>query len=415
MTGMPRRYLTGIESSDAILPEPPRLWSYSSLRDAGACPRRYVLSRATYPDLWPGSGYPRRPSAAALYGDVVHGALEKIVKALTADGCDSPRSAGAVGALRRLGGYTAVIEAVTEDRLNELDDGNPRVSADLQHRIARDLRERIPDARAQVQTYVSKSALGPTQGRASGAGTGGAAGDGRAALPPGAHPEVRLVALDLRLAGRVDLLRLDEGGASITDYKTGAEDPGHRSQLETYALLWDLDRDANPCKLPVTGLTASYPGRDVTFPPPDDESMRAIEESLAARITEADTELAAPSPRAVPTAENCGTCEVRQLCNEYWENVAPDPSGLADQERFDCQGTVLAANGPRGWWVRREPGSGPDMLIQASRNGPGLTAGDRVRILGLRAALDPDSDTTVAMMSSATEVFKLTSHAPAAG
>lgn len=330
------------------------------------------------------------------------------MKALTADGCDSSRSADAVGVLRRLGGYTAVIEGVTEARLKELDDGNPRVGADLRNRVARDLRARIPDARAHVQAYVSKSVLGPPPGGVSAIGTGQAAGSGRPVLSPGAHPEVRLVARDLRIAGRVDLLRLDQDGAAITDYKTGVEDPGHRSQLETYALLWDLDRDVNPGKLPVTGLTAAYPGRDIAFPAPDGPAMRAIEENLAARIAEADAELAAPSPRAVPAAENCGTCEVRQLCDAYWESVAPDPAGLADQEWFDCQGTVRAANGPRGWWFRREPGTGPDMLVQASRTGPGLATGERVRILGLRVTLDPESETTVAMMNSATEVFRLT-------
>jgi hypothetical protein len=30
-----------------ILPGPPPLWSFSSLRDAGACPRRYALAHAS--------------------------------------------------------------------------------------------------------------------------------------------------------------------------------------------------------------------------------------------------------------------------------------------------------------------------------------------------------------------------------
>lgn len=46
MTPAPRQYSTGIESSTAILPEPPAFWSYSSLREITACPRRYALSRA---------------------------------------------------------------------------------------------------------------------------------------------------------------------------------------------------------------------------------------------------------------------------------------------------------------------------------------------------------------------------------
>ena len=60
MTG-PRRLDTGIESSAAILPGPPPLWSFSSLREVGACPRRYALARASYPDLWDGRGLPADP------------------------------------------------------------------------------------------------------------------------------------------------------------------------------------------------------------------------------------------------------------------------------------------------------------------------------------------------------------------
>jgi hypothetical protein len=113
MTGA-RRLDTGVEKSIALLPEPPRLWSFSALREAGACPRRYALSRARYLDLWDGRGYPRLPTLPAVFGDVVHDALDTIMKALVAAGCGSVRSAEATQVLRTLGGYTAVIEASAE-------------------------------------------------------------------------------------------------------------------------------------------------------------------------------------------------------------------------------------------------------------------------------------------------------------
>ena len=78
----PRIYDTGVEHGQAILPGPPAMWSYSSLKEVESCPRRYVLSRADYPDLWDNHGYPRLPNPAAIKGDVVHGSLEIIVKAL---------------------------------------------------------------------------------------------------------------------------------------------------------------------------------------------------------------------------------------------------------------------------------------------------------------------------------------------
>lgn len=211
MTSGQARYDTGIVSSTAILPGPPVTWSFSSLREAGTCPRRYSLARATYPDLWDGRGYPRVPVLAALFGDVVHDALDTIVKALMAADCQAVQSPEAVEVLRQLGGYTAVIERAADARLATLP-GNPRVSDELRHRIQRSLRTRVADARVQVQAYISNTVIVPAA-KANGAGTPAppraqdAADNGRrVAIPPGSHAEVQLTAPQLRLTGRVDLL-----------------------------------------------------------------------------------------------------------------------------------------------------------------------------------------------------------------
>jgi PD-(D/E)XK nuclease superfamily len=144
-----------------------------------------------------------------------------------------------------------VIERAAEARLAGLP-GNPRLSDDLRMRIQRGLRDRVADARVQVQAFISNAviALGgkaqeavtPAAGRAPGAAVSGE----RAPLSLGSHAEVTLTVPQLRLTGRVELLRIAEPGAHITDYKTGAESPSHSEQLRLYALLWDLDRDANP-------------------------------------------------------------------------------------------------------------------------------------------------------------------------
>ena len=52
----PRTFDPGISGSVAVLPDAPALWSYSSLKAVETCPRRYVLSRATYTDLRDRSG-----------------------------------------------------------------------------------------------------------------------------------------------------------------------------------------------------------------------------------------------------------------------------------------------------------------------------------------------------------------------
>jgi hypothetical protein len=406
MTDERPRYDTGIESSAAILPGPPPLWSFSSLKEVKACPRRYALSHASYPDLWDGHGYPRVPALAALFGDVVHDALDTIVKAIVAAGCESAQTPEAVAVLRQLGGYTAVIDGAVQTRMAALQ-GNPRLSDDLQERLRRGLDGRVPDARVQVQGYISRSVIASAgTPKATRKPAAADAPGGRGPLQPGSYAEVRLAAPQLRLTGRLDLLRVTGADVHITDYKTGAESPAHADQLRLYALLWDLDRDANPGRRPVASLTAAYPARDVAIPVPGESELRDMERQTEASIEEADAELAIAVPRPVPSAENCANCNVRHLCDVYWSVVAPEPSALPEEAKFDVQGMVSAPNGQHSWWFHPEGCDRKAVLIQVPP-GAGLPSGHRVRILGLRIHADPDFKTTVASMSSATEVFHL--------
>lgn len=404
---------TGIESSAAILPGPPPHWSFSALREIRTCPRRYALARASYPDLWNGRGYPRLPTLMELFGKVVHDALETIVKAIVSVGCESAQSPEAVTVLRQLGGYTAVIERATGDKLADLQD-NPRLSDDLRQRIQRGLYERAAEARVRVQAYISKAVVIPGEKLPAGRtpmGTSrlGATVPGRRGpLPTGSHAEVTLTASHLRLRGRVDLIHIAESGAYITDYKTGVESPGHAEQLRLYGLLWNLDLSANPGRRPVAGLIAAYPSRDIAIPAPGEPELRDIEKEATASIDEADAELAAAVPRAVPSTENCSNCDVRHLCDAYWSCVVPDPFLLPDQTRFDCQGRIGARNGQHSWWFHPERSAQQAILIQTPPNGTDLPGGHRVRILGLRIDADPETETTVVSMNSATEVFRLT-------
>lgn len=406
MTTGQARFETGIESSAAILPGPPPHWSFSSLRDIRTCPRRYALSRASYPDLWEGHGYPHVPALATIFGHVVHDSLETIVKAVVAAGCESIQSPEAVTVLRELGGYTRVIERAAERRLAGLH-GNPRLNDDLRQSIQRNLRGRIADARVQVQAYISSAVITPggkppREGRSSGVPSPG----GRSPLLPGSHAEVTLTASRLRLRGRVDLMRITESGAHIVDYKTGSESPSHVEQLRLYALLWTLDASANPDRRPVASLTAAYPGRDSAIPVPGEPELDDIEKQAATSIEEADAELAAAEPRAVPSSQNCSNCDVRHLCDAYWSSVAPDPFDLPDQAKFDCQGMIGARNGQRIWSFHPEGVTRQEILIYAP-TGLELPTGRRVRVLGLRLNADPETRTTVALMNSATEVFQL--------
>ncbi|GAD34405.1 DNA glycosylase [Microbacterium sp. TS-1] len=228
-----RLYDTGISYSLAVLPAVPAMWSYSSLKEAETCPRRFALARADYPELWAQRGYPRVPNLAAMKGDVVHGALQVIVTALVTAGCVSPRSADAVTVLRDLGGYTAVAQCTLDEQLGRLD-GNPRISADRREQVGRALSDWLPEAREQIQSYLNRMTLRP---RPAPVGAQTELPAKRYPIRGGTYSERELVAAHLRVKGRVDVLSVDADGAEITDTKTGAEDPTRLDQLRLYAVV----------------------------------------------------------------------------------------------------------------------------------------------------------------------------------
>lgn len=402
-----RIYDTGVSHGQAILPGPPAMWTNSSLREVESCPRRYVLSRAEYPDLWDKHGYPRLPNPSAIKGDVVHGSLEIIVKALAAAGCVSTRTSDAVAVLRELGGYTAVAEAVLAQQLARLD-GNPRISRERRDQVNRMLGEWVPEAREQIQTYLNRMELRP---RASGAPAFGLAPPGQPAkrfpAREGDHPERELIADALRLKGRVDLLSIDADGATITDFKTGVEDPAHHDQLRLYALLWDEDDEVNPDSLPTKALVAAYPSRDISVATPNAAELVDLRAAVVSRIDDADMAVLEPLPLAF-VGDHCTRCNVRGLCDEYWGTGAPKTVDVPDGGWFDLQGTVVREHGVRSW-VLQEAGSSNEVLLRTPNPSFSLPTGQDIRILGARRTVDPDEAASlITSVTSASEVLSVT-------
>lgn len=380
------------------------MWSYSSLKEIEVCPRRYALSRADYPDLWDKPGYPRLPNPAAIKGDVVHGSLEIIVKALVKAGCLSTRSADAVSVLRELGGYTAVAQGVLDKLLAKLD-GNPRISRERREQVNRLLGDWVPEAREQIQTYLNRMELRPRPGGSTVSGSAALGQpDKRYPATEGDHPERELIADDLRLKGRVDLLSVDGDGAAITDFKTGAEDPSHHNQLRLYALLWSEDDEVNPGDLAVTALVAAYPSHDVEFAAPSPTELAELRGDVVGRINRADAAVLEELPLAV-IGEHCVTCNVRGLCDAYWRGGPPNTSDVADGEWYDLHGTVVREHGVKSWMLR-ETGSGRELLVRTPSPSFSLPTDQDIRILGAKRTIDPDEEEAlIASVTSVSEVL----------
>ena len=143
-------------SQPSAWPEPPTMWSPSSLRDVEVCPRRWALRRATYEAFGEG-GFPRRPSAPTLAGTVVHAVIERILEALGAAGCATTHDPKVVTVLRELGGLSALVEAATTETLADAR-RSPRFAL-IAERVEADLARR--DLRGEVQTSLSLAPLVP--------------------------------------------------------------------------------------------------------------------------------------------------------------------------------------------------------------------------------------------------------------
>lgn len=401
MTDAPDHFDTAIRDIHGVWPQAPPLWSYSSLRDAEVCPRRWMLSRATYPGIWDKPGFPHRPLVAALAGDVVHNALELLLRELHSRGCSSIRDEDAATAIREFGGFSRIVESQIDRDLKKLEE-NPR-AAPLLEWLRRELSNRIPDLRHRVQSLMSRATL---MGGAPRDAPSAPGGGGRGALGPGSYPEVTLAARDLRFKGRADLLTVDADGCVVTDYKTGAADEGHAEQVRSYALLWDRDKDRNPAGIPVRQLVIAYPSHDQLIDAPAPQELDALADAISARIVEADRLLADRPPSARPAPDVCRLCSVRPICDDYWASPAAIVSTLAPHggEFTDIEGTVTGRHGPRSWFVSESP-SAPNTLLRTPTEQAPFSTGERIRILHVRRTSDDETDAPILVMTQTSEVF----------
>ena len=135
-------------------PGPPAEMTVTTHREIEACPRRWALSVAEYPDVWSGRGYPPRIQVRALAGSVVHLARETITKGLVGFGCPSVEHPNATFVLKQLGGYTKVVQDCINRILEPLAE-NPRALPLLEH-VGRALRCEAPGLRSRVQSTLAR-------------------------------------------------------------------------------------------------------------------------------------------------------------------------------------------------------------------------------------------------------------------
>lgn len=391
--GSGRRFTTRIVGVEGTWPAPPTRWSFSSLSEVEACPRRWSLSRASYPGVWDRPGYPEYVYVGTVVGHVIHGSLEIIVGELVRAGCTTVEDASAANVLRSIGGYSKLLRDQIEAHVSRLAD-NPRCSARLDQ-LQRDLLTRLPEMRQSVQALVARSKM-----RASSSEPASSGGPIDARLVDGTYTEFEVRSDELALSGRIDLLVVSGREVHITDYKSGAPSSEHEDQLRTYATLWARRSDPDPDRPLATRLTISYLGQDVEVDAPDREEIDRLAHELRDRIRDATAQLTSAEPAAKPAVDTCKFCSVRHLCEDYWRMAnQPLAAGPADIEI-----EVLARNGPRSWVVRTS--TAVEGVVRTSEGGD-LSEGQRTRLLGAFISPTEDDEPLTISLSANSEAYVL--------
>jgi PD-(D/E)XK nuclease superfamily len=340
----------------------------------------------------------------------MHCALERIIGAMAEAGCEAAATSTASGVMRQLGGFSAVVTSCIDDRLTAFKD-NPRAQ-DRVDGLREALRGRVPQMRQQVQAIVAMTDLAPYEA----AGYGAPTTDRREPLPSGSHPEVELRVPSLGWIGRADMIRVEDYGCEITDYKTGARSDRHVEQLQIYALLWNLDADLNPSGSLAKRLTLRYADGDVDIKAPSEHDIRQLEKALVGRTARALQDLVDRPPLAKPAPETCNGCPVRHLCPEYWVSldVSPTTGDAPELELGDLEVRLAGRTGPKSWEgeVVHGPKRKARVLLRTLSDGATFPLRGGVRVLDAALGWDAENKTMVTTMTSWTETYTVRAPGP---
>lgn len=397
----------------------PEWMSFSRLSEIEACPRRWSLNSASYPEIWSRRGYPPKVYFASLSGQIIHAALEIISNALNKAGCSSTTDECFVRVMREQGGFTKIIEAAIKSLCNDLYD-NPRFTSKLKY-ISIKLRNSVPALREQLQIMSGKLRLQGGFVATTTSRSRGNYGAIRGALSNGTYSEIELRAASLRWRGFVDVLTLSDVSCEIIDYKTGMPKPEHEEQVRLYSLLWARDVQLNPSGRTVDHLTLAYSTTDVNVEPLTRSQLDVLELEIISRTRVAYSLAQQSPPPAFPSIHKCEFCPVRQLCDEYWtpqvqQMIAQEvehelPS--AGEYLVDLEIDNLQQQTPLSWnavvILCRDLPAGTDIMIKDPEPSSVLhnkfNSGSRIRILDAFLVKNPENTTTIVLLTGASEVF----------
>lgn len=397
--------------------------SFSTLMQLEACPRKWALASADYPEIWSQSGYPSALNTAAIEGSIIHKSLEILTKAFADQQCSSLSEARAMRVIKELGGYTPLLQRCADAALKPYSD-NPRAKRNLEQK-KQIILSHIPEIRIKLQNLLSriqlfsqpighKKPLGQRDNREKSLGS-----------LHGSYSEIELRVPEMRWRGFVDLLTLTSAICEIRDYKTGKRKDEDREQICIYALLWWRENRLNSAKRLADRLVVSYRDGDECVVTPTESELVILEEALLERTKIALATAKETPPKANVSEENCIHCNVRQLCEEYWESqlIRASVSESFDRPTLcDLQVFIKSQHGPMSWDGEVLAGSlvkaGQPILLRTTMANRALQIPSKVRLLNVHVAAMNETNAIldeinmpVATLTKNSEVFELVTNA----
>jgi hypothetical protein len=326
--------------------DPPSTWSSTSLDDAEACPRRWQLLRSRWGDF---ERFPVRPHPAAIEGQIVHEALDRLTRACGQRGNPAFGTSEFSAALTDADFFPGFARAVTEwqQRLTAHPRPGPafrlRASGEeLANRAVRMFREQYKPNGHVASQAAERAADTPA--------------DLKALLKQKrALSEVKLTHPKLPFLGILDRVQDTGEGLEVVDFKTGKPSDKHRKQLLRYALLWWRKTGDAPVRVSAQYLDG------VESWPVTQGALENVEAELVKKLPLLTDALGA-HPAAAKPGTGCHTCAVRARCAAGW--AVGEEAALVDG-RGDADLVAQAKAGDHGFLARSRNGAEIAVVYEA--------------------------------------------------
>jgi hypothetical protein len=344
--------------------DPPAMWSHASLDDIEACPRRWQLLRSRWGHF---ERFPVRPHPAAIEGQIVHEALDRLTRACGQRGNPAFGTSGFSAALTDADFFPGFARAITEWQQRLIAHPRPgpafrlRASAEeLANRAVRMFREQYRSG-------------GPVASRAAES-AGDTPIDVKVLLDQKrALSEVKLTHPHLPFLGILDRVQYIGDDVEVVDFKTGQPSDKHRKQLLRYALLWWRTTGDMPSRVSAQYLDGV-------------ESWTVTQGALEGAETEIVkqlpllTDALRAQPAAARPGTGCQTCAVRARCVVGWA-VGEEAANV--EGRGDAELVVQAMAGDHGFLARSRNGAEIAVVYDApiARLLPELFGGQVLRVV----------------------------------